>query len=334
MSRKARLARAASFVGLIGLLVALWYFPFYGGQRFEDDGTPTEFATDGTRLAGTAALIERLRDTHLLNELEIYEALGLEGADPEPRESSLPLDSLLTRDPYKPRFRETFTRLSALSYPLPEHPESYRIDAAESEFSFYGQEPVLRWYSERRSNTAVCAVRFTDPLRQNYRLRTFPDRVSALEAGYLITHRSHCGTCSSLKNLVVYLDNPDLTTPGRTCAARNLTLIGIKACLMDAVGFEERCAESWAYNARHSRRYCMGVCVKQYGLWNIMSNNMGSEHTDERGVLNPCIACDEYTSGPGFQFAAGRTRRNSGITSAIRRSASEVYTLDHSVYFR
>uniref|UniRef100_A0A7S4B0U0 Uncharacterized protein n=1 Tax=Chrysotila carterae TaxID=13221 RepID=A0A7S4B0U0_CHRCT len=37
------------------------------------------------------------------------------------------------------------------------------------------------------------------------------------------------------------------------------------------------------------------------------------------GRLNPCLQCDECRSGPIFQKVAGRTRRNSGIASAISR---------------
>ncbi len=42
----------------------------------------------------------------------------------------------------------------------------------------------------------------------------------------------------------------------------------------------------------------------QHGLWNILTNNMGHAHTDPGGGLNPCLECDEFTSGPGFQYAA------------------------------
>lgn len=38
------------------------------------------------------------------------------------------------------------------------------------------------------------------------------------------------------------------------------------------------------------------------------------------GRLNPCLQCDECRSGPIFQKIAGRTRRGSGIVSAISRN--------------
>lgn len=197
----------------------------------------------------------------------------------------------------------------------------------------YGQGPVLRWYSSLPGNTEVCGVRFDDADRVDYRLRTFPDRERALEAGYLITHGGHCGTCSSLRDFATYLEKPDLTSPARNCA-RRLTRAGVKACFMEEVGLSERCAETWAYNALHTRRRCAAACIGHYGLWNVLTNDISAPNTDEDGNLNPCLACDERVSGPGFQYAAGRTRRSSGLTSAITRRPAEIFRVDHSLYFR
>ena len=67
----------------------------------------------------------------------------------------------------------------------------------------------------RGAGTPKCARSgFVDPDRVDYRLRTFPDRESALAEGYVITHRDHCGACSSLRNLAVYLANTGSDLPG------------------------------------------------------------------------------------------------------------------------
>lgn len=199
--------------------------------------------------------------------------------------------------------------------------------------SFFEAPEVRRWYFSRRGNTEVCAVRFVDADRLDYRLRTFPDRGSALAGGYVVTHRDHCGACSSLRDLAIYLASPDLTSPARNCA-RRLTRAGVKACFMEEIGFEERCAAAWTHNALHTRRHCLGACVGHYGLWNVLTGDMGAPNTDGDGNLNPCLACDEQVSGPGFQYVAGRTRRNSGLTSAIARPAADIYPVDHRRYFR
>lgn len=231
------------------------------------------------RPSATAALIERLQRTRLLNADDIYRRLDLGDA------------------------------------------------------SFFRAPEVRRWHSSRRASTVVCAAGFVDADRVDYRLRTFPDPTTALAEGYDITHRDHCGTCSSLRNLAVYLARPDLTSPVRTCA-RRWTAGGVKTCLMEEVGFDERCAETWAENALYTRRHCLGPCIGHYGLWNVLTDDIHAPNTDEHGNLNPCLACDERVSGPGFQYAAGRTRRNSGLTSAIARPAAETYRVDHTLYFR
>ena len=274
---------------------------------------------------GTGALIERLRRTNLLNADEIHDRLGLESASPA--------RGFLTKNPYEPPYRESCPALADLRYPLPPHSQSYEWDEAAGTFSFHGQEPVLEWYSSLASDTEVCAVRFADSARVDYRLRTFPDAESAVAEGHVVTHRRHCGTCSPLRDLAAYMARPDLTSPARTCA-RRLTAGGVKRCLMEEIGLSERCAETWTFNVLHTRRRCAGACIGHYGLWNVLTNDMDGARTDENGSLNPCLACDEYASGPGFRFAAGRTRRSSGLVSAIPRTAVEMYAVDHWRYFR
>ena len=40
----------------------------------------------------------------------------------------------------------------------------------------------------------------------------------------------------------------------------------------------------------------------------------------------------EMMAGPGFQYAAGRTRRNSGIESEIERPDEQVYEVRHDYF--
>jgi len=51
------------------------------------------------------------------------------------------------------------------------------------------------------------------------------------------------------------------------------------------------------------------------------------------GSLNDCLQCDEDESGPNFQFFSGRTRRNSGIHSAIDRPDEDVAELEHCYWY-
>ncbi len=285
-------------------------------------------------LAHLNDLIKRLDETRLLNGDKIYQQLKLVGTKTRTETNPRPNPSrkFCTANPYYPRYREAFNRLDDIASRLPQNSLSYRLDKSKRRFLFFGQEQVFNWYRSLSTNDEVCAVRFTDMRRKEYELRTFSNSRDAIAANYAVTHRYHCGTCSSLRNLAVYIAKPDLTTPARTCA-RKLTLKGIKSCLMQTIGFEERCAETWAYNVAHTKRQCMKTCIKHYGLWSVLRNDMGGAHVDDGGGLNPCLACDEHISGPGFQYAAGRTRRASGLTSAIERTKAEIYPVDHRLYF-
>lgn len=287
---------------------------------------PIESARDSQTMLD---LIERLKNTRLLNEEEIYAQLNLigpKGIGPSERPKH---QSFLTHNPFEPPFE---IELTALTYTVPENKNSWELVKADKYFRFRGQEPVLQWYSGSPENQAVCAVQFIDETAIDYRLHTFNSVADAQHEGYIVTHHNHCGTCSSLKNLAVYLEIFDMTTVARDCG-RKRGVKNIKTCFMETMELQERCAEAWTYNSQHTRKYCTDICVKHYGLWNLMRNNVNKPHNDEDGNLNPCLACDEQISGPGFQFFAGRTRRNSGVESAVLRPSNEILRVDHSLYF-
>ena len=205
------------------------------------------------------AAVGRLRNTVLLNGEEIHDRLDLRPDASSAGQTGVRPSGgragLATRNPYEPAYRESFSSPAELAYPLPRNAQSYRLDEREGTFVFHGQEPVLRWYSSLSSDTEVCGVRFVDAERVRYRLRTFADRRSALVAGYIVTHSHHCGTCSSLRDLAVYLQQPDRTTPARSCA-RKWTAGAVRMCLMEEIGFDAHCAETWTCNVPHTRGRC------------------------------------------------------------------------------
>jgi hypothetical protein len=47
------------------------------------------------------------------------------------------------------------------------------------------------------------------------------------------------------------------------------------------------------------------------------------------GALNACLQCDEDESGPVFKAVAGRTRRNSGLATALCRPCETVWRVEH-----
>jgi hypothetical protein len=194
-------------------------------------------------------------------------------------------------------------------------------------------ETVRSWQSADGRGSGVCALRFSGTDEEGYELRYFDSPATAATAGYKITHQGRCGSCSTLQDLAVYLDIPDLTKPARQCA-RRFGFARKKRCFEEKIGFTSYCAESWAYNARHTQKACRGTCIADYGLLNLLFHRYPGENVNEAGQLRPCLQCDEEQSGPGFKYSAGRTRRNSGIESAIPRPESEIYPVDHTAYFQ
>jgi hypothetical protein len=171
--------------------------------------------------------------------------------------------------------------------------------------------------------SGVCAV-LTDPsVPDGYRLETFPDAAAAEAGGGVVTHESACGACSSLQDLAVYLETPDLGDPVRECALIELgdNPAATLACIVD-LGFTETCAQIWAFNSSNTRNSCLIECLDALDEPNHLPD----------GGLNACLACDEESSGPVFKAVAGRTRRNSGIPSAICRPADTVESLLHTQY--
>ena len=182
-------------------------------------------------------------------------------------------------------------------------------------------DPYQTWREKappRQPPGTVCGIRFEEDLVR-YRLATFPSEAGAKAKGFAVTHLGPCGACSTLQDLAVYLERPDLTAPVRRCGV----LPGEPARLscLEALGFTRACVRIWEYDAENTRRECLGVCVVAW--------LQGAPPTDSQGRLNRCLQCDEDRSGPVFKLVAGRTRRNSGIRSSIPRPDEEVANVVH-----
>ena len=163
-----------------------------------------------------------------------------------------------------------------------------------------------------------CAVERLDGTR--YRLTTFPSRRAAEAAGAVPTHAGPCGRCSTLTDLAVYIETPDLTAPVRACGLMHMNgpPEAHVQCLRD-LGFTEPCAQIWYWNTLHTRDACLGPCLLA----------LDQPYHLPTGELNECLRCDEVESGPVFKAIAGRTRRNTGVPSAMCRPCSEVQRLVH-----
>ena len=173
-----------------------------------------------------------------------------------------------------------------------------------------------------KDHIRVCAIRYTDASKARYEVRDFPDNVTAVNSGFIVTHQGRCGACSNLKDLAVYLER-NLTNVVRSCGLRVFDRF-ITNCLKD-LGFTPQCVSIWKYNVYNTRRDCFGIC-----MWAWVT---GKPNNKPDGSLNDCLKCDEEKSGPVFKYFAGRTRRNSGIRSAIDRPTDQVYPMNHCYFW-
>ncbi len=168
---------------------------------------------------------------------------------------------------------------------------------------------------------AVCGVlplSAGDSGPRPYALVSYASATEAYTAGAIPTNFGHCGLCSTLVNLAVYMRVNDLTAPVRACGFNSSTAEENIACL-EALGFDLPCAQIYYFNTVHTRSVCLSPCLAA----------LTQPYNLPDGGLNDCLQCDEDQSGPVFAGVAGRTRRNSGLANAICRPCSEVRPLLH-----
>lgn len=167
----------------------------------------------------------------------------------------------------------------------------------------------------------VCGVVVMSEASKTYRLQTFATEAEATAAGAKVTHLDPCGACSPLADLAVFAREADLGRKVQDCGVKTVTS-GLEAnvtCLTD-LGFTAACARVWAYNTRFTRGRCFGTCFPLLEA---------PYHLADGGV-NACLECDERESGAIFKAVAGRTRRNTGVPSAVCRPCAEVRRVTHA----
>ncbi|MBW1904883.1 MAG: hypothetical protein JRJ24_06180 [Deltaproteobacteria bacterium] len=177
-----------------------------------------------------------------------------------------------------------------------------------------------------RSTDKFCAILPLQDGVGDYVLVTYGSEDDALFAGALITHRGPCGLCSPLQDLAVYIEYRDLTDPVRQCGVAGFAQGIADFVPADArgkciakLGFDGPCTEIWGYNTAHTGKVCGTECGLEFN----------STHNKQDGEINSCLACDETKSGAIFKAVAGRTRRASGLPSAICRPGAAVYPVEH-----
>jgi len=197
-------------------------------------------------------------------------------------------------------------------------------------------------YSEL-GESAVCALLYEQASVEGecpttYQMITYPNRSLADSSGAMITHVGPCGVCSTTQDLAAYLRSQDLTTAAKECSKRAfldelLDETGSDRfgdavdegmdCFINDLGMTESCARIWLHNAWNTGKEC-GVPCLAADVADFQNNGPSPECK-----LNQCLRCDEEESGDIFKRVAGRTRRRSGLLSAIARPCEDLHIVDH-----
>ena len=111
-----------------------------------------------------------------------------------------------------------------------------------------------------------------------------------------MTHNYTCAACSSLADLRVYLQTPDLTTPVKDCTMKTvlepwLSKAGAfkktSDCIAKTVGFSEMCSDIWVYNTQNTRAHCQTNCIIQEEILHL-PNNVPKQRFDGIADTNYC----------------------------------------------
>eukprot|EP01126_Amoeba_proteus_P044435 TRINITY_DN4937_c0_g1_i3.p1 TRINITY_DN4937_c0_g1~~TRINITY_DN4937_c0_g1_i3.p1 ORF type:complete len:153 (+),score=13.63 TRINITY_DN4937_c0_g1_i3:205-663(+) len=146
---------------------------------------------------------------------------------------------------------------------------------------------------------------------------------------YTYPSRSLYSTCCYIHllyrntDLAVYMRDVDLTGPVRKCGLEEFISKKWSLDCLAKIGFTPACSEVWFYDILSTRKNCLFIC-----LW-----DLPDPYNDPKTcALNACLECDEMKSGPIFKIYSGRTRRNSGLYSAIYRPPNTIYDVVHDYY--
>ena len=124
------------------------------------------------------------------------------------------------------------------------------------------------------NNERVCGLKLLE--NGEYTLQTYESWSAAETDGARVTHKDNCGFCSTMQNLAVYMEKPELTVLVRECA---MVLLGndgtereredrARQCIRD-IGFDEECI-SMAYER---------TCLNTGGMnWNYMNKILQRWH--------------------------------------------------------
>lgn len=175
--------------------------------------------------------------------------------------------------------------------------------------------------ADATTDDTVCGLVYPRSDCARYHLRTFNSSAEAEAAGATVTHQGACGVCSTTQDLAAYMNTTDMTAAGTKCGVAAVLSPALGLACFERLGLSRPCALIWTQDALADTAACGAVCAKDL--------RAPYNGPPPACALNDCLQCDEDEAGPLFKRFAGRTRRRSGLESAIARPCDSVASLEH-----
>eukprot|EP00529_Nitzschia_sp_RCC80_P013116 CAMPEP_0113494092 /NCGR_PEP_ID=MMETSP0014_2-20120614/28930_1 /TAXON_ID=2857 /ORGANISM="Nitzschia sp." /LENGTH=588 /DNA_ID=CAMNT_0000387977 /DNA_START=321 /DNA_END=2087 /DNA_ORIENTATION=- /assembly_acc=CAM_ASM_000159 len=163
---------------------------------------------------------------------------------------------------------------------------------------------------------SVCPTNFS------YRLVTVPSLSEAIANDQYVTHDGACGACSSLQDLAVFVDYPNLPSRGIGCFNRMASEGFIEGpgtqCYVD-LGFSPQCARVLAEKQLRANTRCDANCAA-FAI-------DGDGQLDDCGSDSCRVCLDGRFITTRFEEVAGRTFRRSGLPSQTFQLCDAISTI-------
>eukprot|EP00536_Pseudo-nitzschia_multiseries_P009443 jgi/Psemu1/23191/gm1.23191_g len=177
-----------------------------------------------------------------------------------------------------------------------------------------GEACVVELLSGDAAAAATC------PSGQSYRLKTVPSLDEAIATNQYITHLGACGTCSSLQDLALMVEYPNLPYKAQQCFFRSSALKKMDAAIQcyEELGFTTQCSATLSY---YQKKIIDRDCGYQCAAWAYDGDLGRPSCTDVSG----CAACvDGFGISDRLELVSGRTFSNSGYPSQKARQCFEI----------
>lgn len=162
------------------------------------------------------------------------------------------------------------------------------------------------------------------PNNHSYRLRTVESLEDAIATKQYITHTGACGACSSLQDLAIMIEYPEIPYRAQQCFFRSNALKYIDEAITcyEEIGFTTTCSAALSY---HQKRIVDEKCGYQCAAWGY-DGDLGRPSCDDVSGCGACV--DGKSISARLELVAGRTFANSGYPSQKAQQCANITSVD------